>query len=256
MNHTPAPLARGWVVTLGAYRKTDRNDTRNLLLFGALNNPAFFFGNFKQDSHELRLAFGKGSRLHGQVGGYYFHELSNIEFNLGAPLSGLIIPSIAADATGFAFPQGPTVARSKAAFGQVTFDITPELHVTGGIRYTNDFKSRNGRTVLDFPTAARAAQFSSITSLPCSGTRCTLNQNIAAKTYNKTIYKGGIDYDVPGLGLIYANVSTGYKAGGFNDGCVAGGGVGCTLNAATLYYNPESPIQKFIKHSSILRSGV
>ncbi|WP_408591454.1 TonB-dependent receptor [Novosphingobium sp.] len=212
---------------LGAYRKTDRDDTRNLLLFSALNNPAFFFGTFKQDSHELRLAFGQGSRLHGQVGGYYFHEKSSLEFNLGAPLSSIVVPN----ATGFAFPQGPTVSKSKAAFGQLTFDITPALHITGGIRYTNDFKSRNGATVVDF---------ADVTKSICGKARCVLNENVAARTFNKTIWKVGVDYDAPGLGLIYAAVSTGYKAGGFNDGCVTGAGVGCALTPAALYYNPET----------------
>jgi len=215
------------ITYLGAYRRTDRNDVRDLLLFSSLNNTAFFFGNFKQDSHELRLAFGHGQPLHGQVGGYYFHEKSSLEFNLGVPLSGFVVPG----ATGFAFPQGPTVARSKAVFGQLTYDITPDLHVTGGIRYTRDFKSRNGATVVDFPTVAASI---------CGALRCTLNQNIASHTWNKTIWKVGVDYDVPGLGLLYAAVSTGYKAGGFNDGCVAGQGIGCALNDAALYYSPET----------------
>jgi len=223
---------------LGAYRKTDRNDVRNLLLFGSLNNPAFFFGNFKQDSHELRLAFGRGSALHGQIGGYYFHEKSFLELNLGAPLSGLVVPG----ASGFAFPQGPTVARSKAVFGQLTYDITPALHITGGVRYTHDFKSRDGQTVVDFPNLA-AQTASGLPAALCNPKfRCTLNQNVAARDYNKTIYKVGLDYDVPGLGLIYAAVSTGYKAGGFNDGCVTGAGIGCNLTPAALYFEPETLI--------------
>jgi iron complex outermembrane recepter protein len=212
---------------LGSYRKTERDDTRNLLLFGSLNNPAFFFGSFKQDSHELRLAFGKGQPLHGQIGGYYFNEKSSIEFNLGAPLSGFVVPN----ATGFAFPQGPTVSRSKAVFGQLTYDITPDFHLTGGIRYNNDFKSRNGATVVDF---------ADVTKSICGKARCVLNENIAARTFKKTIWKVGLDYDAPGLGLIYAAVSTGYKAGGFNDGCVAGQGIGCALTEAALFYNPET----------------
>ena len=230
---------------LGAYRETDRDETRNFLLLGSLNNPVVFFGNFKQDSHELRLAFGSGSPLHGQIGGYYFHEKSSLEFKFGAPLSTFIDP-LAPNATGFAFPQSPTVARSKAAFGQLTYDITPELHVTAGVRYTNDFKSRNGATVLDFPDAAAAVAYQAALAaagrdvVPCSDARCTLNQNIAAKTYNKTIYKFGVDYDAPGLGLIYASVSSGYKAGGFNDGCVTGQGIGCSLTEDALYYNPET----------------
>lgn len=215
------------VTYLGSYRKANREDERNLILFGALNNPAFFFGSFEQNSHELRVAFGQEQPLHGQVGAYYFHENSAIEFNLGAPLSGLVVPG----ATGFAFPQGPTKATSKAVFGNVTYDITPDLHITGGIRYTQDRKSRDGATVVDFPTVAASI---------CGSLRCVLNENLAARKFKKTIWKVGLDYDAPGLGLLYANVSTGYKAGGFNDGCVTGAGVGCALTADALYYNPET----------------
>lgn len=218
------------VTYLGSYREADREDVRNLVLnFGVLvNNPAFFFGNFKQNSHELRLAFGQGQRLHGQVGAYLFNEKSFIEFNLGNPLSGIVV----AGASGFAFPQGPTKAKSKAAFGQVTFDITDDLHLTGGVRHTQDDKSRVGATVVDFPTVA--ASF-------CGALRCKLNDNIAFGEYKKTTWKLGVDYDAPELGLLYASVSTGYKAGGFNDGCLTtSGGAGCSLTQDQLFFNPET----------------
>jgi iron complex outermembrane receptor protein len=128
------------------------------------------------------------------------------------------------------------VSRSKAGFAQLTYDIQSNLHLTGGVRYTNDFKSRNGSTVLYFPNQASVpSSFGS----QCVGTTCTLNQNIASATFEKVTWKVGLDYDVPGLGLAYFNVSTGYKAGGFNDGCVTGSGLGCALSASTLYYRPE-----------------
>jgi iron complex outermembrane recepter protein len=212
---------------LAGHRDGKRDELLNFRLFGSLNNPAFFIGDFKLDSHELRLAFGKDQPFHGQIGAYYFKEKSFIELNLGNPLSSIVVPG----ASGFAFPQGPTVARSKAVFGQFTYDLTEDLHVTAGIRYTNDFKSRDGATVVDFPTAA--AGF-------CGAVRCILNENIAARKFNKTTWKVGVDYDAPGFGLVYANVSTGYKAGGFNDGCITGQGVGCSLTADALFYNPET----------------
>jgi iron complex outermembrane recepter protein len=214
---------------LGSHRETERDDVRNLRLFGALNNPAFFFGDFKQDSHELRAAIGGDGPLRAQVGGYYFREKSFIEFNLGNPLSGIVAGN--PNAIGFAFPQGPTIAESKAAFGQLTFDVTEDLHLTAGIRYTNDLKSRDGATVLDFNSVANSF---------CGAIRCVLNENIARRKFNKTTWKVGVDYDAPGLGLIYASVSSGYKAGGFNDGCISGTGVGCALTANELFYNPET----------------
>jgi len=218
---------------LGSYRETKRRANQNYFLFGALNNPATSHGDFEQNSHELRAAFGAGNPLHGQAGIYYFKEELSLELILGNPLASLVAPG----AIGFAFPQGPVVARSEAGFGQLTYDITPDLHVTGGIRYTKDFKSRDGGTVADFPNTASIPA----SLLPkCTGLRCVLSQNIAAQNYKKTTWKFGIDYDAPGLGLFYASVSSGYKAGGFNDGCVTGHGLGCGLNESQLYYNPET----------------
>ncbi|MBU6207360.1 MAG: TonB-dependent receptor, partial [Alphaproteobacteria bacterium] len=224
---------------LGSFRWTDRSDVRDLLLFGALNNPAAFNGNFKQNSHELRLAFGKGKPLHGQAGVYYFHERSYLEFDLYAPLSGFVVPG----ASNFAFPQGPVTNQSKAVFGTLTYDITPALHLSGGVRYTSDLKARDGATIVDFPnTGAFPTGFAcnNQSTLPSGSVRCVLNQNIASRTFEKTTWKVGLDYDAPGLGLIYASVATGYKAGGFNDGCVAGSGIGCSLTPSSLYYNPET----------------
>jgi iron complex outermembrane recepter protein len=212
---------------LGSYRETKRRDVRDLLVFGGVHGTAFINGDFKQTSHELRAAFGDDGPLSGQVGAYYFSEESGIFASFGQPVAGLFGPA----ATGFAFPQDPTKARSVAGFGQLTYDITEDLHLTGGIRYTKDKKSRQGATVVDFPSAGVSF---------CGTARCVLNENIAERTYQKTTWKLGVDYDAPGLGLIYANVSTGYKAGGFNDGCVTGTGVGCGLTEDFLYFNPET----------------
>jgi iron complex outermembrane recepter protein len=212
---------------LGSYRETKRRDVRDLLVFGFLHGTAFVNGDFSQSSHELRAAFGKDSPLHGQVGAYYFHERSDIFASFGQPVAGLFGPA----ATGFAFPQSPTKATSIAGFGQFTYDLTENLHVTAGIRYTDDKKSRKGATVVDFPSAAVSF---------CGVARCVLNENIASRSFKKTTWKFGVDYDAPGLGLIYASVSTGYKAGGFNDGCVTGAGIGCGLTDSLLYFNPET----------------
>jgi iron complex outermembrane recepter protein len=214
---------------LGSYRETKRRDVRDILEFGFVHGTAFLNGDFKQTSHELRAAFGKDSPLHGQVGAYYFSEESDIFASFGAPISTAFFGP---NATGFAFPQGPTKARSVAGFGQLTYDITDDLHLTGGIRYTTDRKSRIGATVADFSSAAVSF---------CGTARCVLNQNIAKRTYKKTTWKVGADYDAPGLGLMYASVSTGYKAGGFNDDCVIGTGVACGLTSESqLYFNPET----------------
>lgn len=210
---------------LGSHRDADREYDRNYMVLGSIPNPATFFGDFEQDSHELRIAFGEDQPLHGQAGIYYFKEELDIELNLGAPLSQLVG---GADAVGYAFPQGPVEAESKAAFTEVTYDLTEDLHFTAGVRYTEDSKSRDGAIVLD-------------TQDPNTGaiTRAVLNENLAAEEWTKTTWKLGVDYFLGDLGMVYATMATGYKAGGFNDGCVTGSGVGCSSTEDLLYYGPE-----------------
>lgn len=208
---------------LGSYRETQRDQVGNFFIFDSFNNPQTFTGDYWQTSHEVRAAFGQGNPLHGQVGLYYFKERSGIAAFLQAPIAQIIGGP---NAVQFGFPQDPTISISKAAFGQFTYDLTLDLHLTGGVRYTIDEKSRRGATVLDFN----------------DGTRQFLQINDAARKFKKTTWRVGVDYDAPGLGLLYASVSTGYKAGGFNDGCEAGPSApaACALPAEALYYGPET----------------
>lgn len=200
-------LGFGTLTWLSSYREFDRDEMRQAGPSGS--QQAHFTGNFWQNSQELRLAVGRDSWWKAQVGGYYFKERSDL--------------TLVNFATDRAFIQGPTKALGKAAFGQLTLTPLEGLNLTGGIRYSEDEKSRSGVIVAD-PFGA--------------GT--VLQVNDANRSFSKTTWRLGADYDIPGLGLVYATVSTGYKAGGFNDGCLAGTGATCALTADQLYYQPET----------------
>jgi iron complex outermembrane recepter protein len=212
---------------LGSYRESNRQEFSN---FAGGPVTADFYGKYWQTSHEVRLAFGGDGPFQAQVGGYYFKERSGIAFFL----NNLLGPN-----TRFGFPQDPTIAENKSVFGQATFEIAPNLKLTGGARYSSDLKSRVGKTVLD--------SYTSVVNSSNIGTlinRTVFQINDASRKFSKLTWRAGIDYDSP-LGLIYASVSTGYKAGGFNDGCetpAAGqpNPNNCALPAGGLYYNPET----------------
>jgi iron complex outermembrane receptor protein len=65
--------------------------------------------------------------------------------------------------------------------------------------------------------------------------------NNASVSYSKITWRVGVDYDLTPDTLLYATVSTGYKAGGFNEGCLAGQ-TNCTspVPASALFYKPET----------------
>ncbi|MEN7535875.1 TonB-dependent receptor [Aurantiacibacter flavus] len=208
---------------LGSYRESTR-DTRSTIIGGM--NRATFAGDYWQTSHEARLAFGGEGPLSAQVGAYYFKEKSGIAFFILDPQS-LGFPPIA---TQFGFPQDPTIAINQSAFGQATYEVMPDLRFTAGVRYSNDEKSRVGATVFDTDPAAM---------IP--GNRVVLQVNDAARTFDKVTWRFGIDYDSP-VGLLFASVSSGYKAGGFNDGCLTGPNAPpqCVYTEDELFYQPET----------------
>ncbi|WP_227711000.1 TonB-dependent receptor [Novosphingobium ovatum] len=200
---------------LGSYRTMNRFMHSTLARTATTGNRDWFTGRYWQTSQEARLAFKSGN-LFVQTGGYYFKEKSGIAF---------FILDFFGPNSQFGFPQDPTIAVSKGVFGQASYNFTPELKITGGIRYSSDDKSRVGATVNDDLT---------------TGARTTFQTNNASRNFSKTTWRVGVDYDVPGLGLFYGSVATGYKAGGFNDGCETGTAPGCALPAAALYYAPET----------------
>jgi iron complex outermembrane recepter protein len=230
---------------LGSYRKYKRKEA----LFGYLGSAILpngadvfqlsvglpFTGNYRQNSQELRLAFNS-DQFKVQVGGYYFREASEIQlliFGLQGPPGqrGFV----------YGFPQA-TVSKTLGFFGQATYSFTDALRFTAGVRHTNDDKKRVGATIfhvnatdpLDFTTGPNAV-------INPRGYADSLN-NAQIKT-NKVTWRAGLEFDANEKSLLFATVSTGYKSGGFNDGCLA-----TTTNcsglavrtADALFYQPET----------------
>ncbi|WP_343033256.1 TonB-dependent receptor [Altericroceibacterium indicum] len=209
---------------LGSHREFDR---REELFTGRDDASAAYRSNanaqFKQDSHELRFSTTGSGPLSLQFGGYYFKESGFMKYYI----YGLLSPDEGTPGYVFGFPQRDVQSESYAAFSQATYAIIPELRLTAGVRYSHDKKSRLGATVI-------------CGSVACDGEGDSQTVNDASRSFSKVTWRAGLDYDLDDRTLLYATVSTGYKAGGFNDGCEEGTGSGCTLTADALYYNPET----------------
>jgi iron complex outermembrane recepter protein len=186
-----------------------------------------FGGDYRQDSHELRLATQPGGALSAQAGLYWFRERSHVLYSF-RDLELLQLPPW------YVFPNGPTEATGKAVFGQATYAISERLRATAGVRFSQDDKSRIGSTNFQ-----QAEQFNPATDLRLL--------NAAALSTRKTTWRLGAEYDLAKSSMLFATVSTGYKAGGFNDGCLAGTtalGIACPDQVAVpekaLIYQPET----------------
>jgi iron complex outermembrane receptor protein len=148
-------------------------------------NGVLFNANEQADnndySEEIRLT-GRDTASHQgglqwQVGGYFFDSSGDYHYakpGFGAPFIFTALPQT-----------------SQAGFAQVTYGVTDQLRVTGGVRFTDDFKGLTG-----------------------SGGHISVQGD-------KWTYKAGLEYDLTRSNLLYANISTGYVAGGPNGGDAA-----------------------------------
>lgn len=236
---------------LGSYREFSRDEQIDALqgryIFSPTpvyrQTPQTFKGDYWQNSQEIRLAYSS-DRFKGQVGAYYFKEQSGIEFLIfgrykGAPAPAFSVAYVPGeDGYVFGFPQDPTIAESTAFFGQGTFSVTDAFRLTGGARYTEDDKSRVGLTI----SHRALGEPNNFVADPVTNPVAD-SLNNASASFARTTWKVGAEADLNPSTLLYANVSTGYKAGGFNDGCLITD-ANCTVAASksreALYYQPET----------------
>jgi iron complex outermembrane receptor protein len=209
---------------LGSYRELTRDEDTAYLRNNGQVIRSTFDGDYWQNSQELRLFTTGNGPIKAQAGLYYFKEQSS----LVQSLIGFISPTPNTVGYIYQFNQNPTVSESYAGFGQVTWKVLDRLRLTGGVRYSHDTKSRVG-----FVGRCATEACNGATDLPAL--------NNAKRSFQRVTWRAGIDFDITDTTLLFGTVSTGYKAGGFNDGCAAG-----TTNCSTpvvanaLYYQPET----------------
>jgi iron complex outermembrane receptor protein len=196
-----------------SHRVFDTNINRDMNFTGTPtgNVARLDFGHGTQDSHELRIATSGSGPLKAQVGGNYFREKSDFNLcllNLSAPY--------------LCFARTPTIQTAYGIFGQATYSLTDELRVTAGARYSHDMKKLiGGGTRLQQGPVYDPAVDQEYPSR-------------AGRSWSKVTWRAGLDYDLSNLTLLYGTISTGYKAGSFNDG------IDGQTPDEQLYYRPET----------------
>lgn len=173
----------------------------------------------EQTSLEARLASDNNGPLKWQAGVFYFNEADSA-LNTNLEVGGYQIVDT---------PKLPV--ESIAGFGEATYSVTDRLRLTAGLRYTQDKKSQAGYTLLDafFPgqfnsTNCPAAQGGVAVAGPTTYLNnsypygyCVVPNGGNVKE-DSLSWKAGVEFDVAKQSLLYANVRTGYKAGGLAPG--------------------------------------
>lgn len=198
-------------VYLYGHRSAKRNEISSL--GAAPGIYQVYSDSFKQDSHELRLASNGSGPLQWVAGLYAFKEEGrNIDLDV-------LLPPQFGGGRAVHFVQNPAISESKAVFGQMTYDLAADWRVTGGLRQTQDDKSREGQT-----------------RVGPADTPIGVVGNRAKGSWSQLTYRLGLEHDISKTQMAYVNLATGYKAGGFNDGNAVAGDPNFNPN---LYYNPE-----------------
>ncbi|PZQ62234.1 MAG: hypothetical protein DI570_11715, partial [Phenylobacterium zucineum] len=154
-----------------------------------------------QVSQELQLTSDRSSdsRVKWVAGLFYFHE------DVATYARFKVNPSI------FIVGDGRVVTNSIAAYGQGSYDITPKLTVTVGLRYTIDHKTGFEHNLIT------------------SGGVTTDPEAHFADRWPSFTPKFGVDYQLSDAVLLYGSVTKGFQSGGYNIGSLQGRG-----------YDPES----------------
>lgn len=170
-------------------------------------------------SHELTLQSTGKRDIDWILGLYYAAEDNGIRFDIP------IMNGTQQGTVGWqgSFIQPKETVRSTAGFGQLTWNATDALHITGGLRYTSDKRENIGGTNNGWTGDATVPQVPvSVSSDPLAAGSGfgTYQHNDGSYTAKKTTWLARINYDFTRDFMGYASVSTGYKSGGLQDGGV------------------------------------
>ena len=180
-----------------------------------------------QFSEELRLATRRSARLRAVTGLYYYHEERSINIPqfLGTTTAQLLgLPATTPPLTSTTNAQ--TETDSWAAFGQVTYDITPTLIGEVGLRYTYDSK--------DFAYVQRITGGLASWPLPVRGIFGLLDPSdqlapgsggvgplTASDSWDQVTGLASLTWQATDALNLYVRYAQGYKSGGFQSTTVA-----------------------------------
>ena len=182
----------GTVSVVGGYRKSDVAYSNTGTSWQIIEDQ-----HPEQKSLEVRLASPSGQRLGYVVGAYY------LDTNIHARANG---ESGASHNYSDQFTN--LSGWTGALFTQLSYGISDTFRIVGGLRYTYEKKnsdSRRYRLLVNGPDPI----------LPPGPVGNVVNAVIGSQEWNKVNWKAGFEFDAAPRSLIYANASTGFKAGGF-----------------------------------------
>lgn len=188
-----ADLGFADLTSITAVRRT-RNDSKFDVDGGPLDlvNIGYLARN-KTFQQELRLASRQTEPLSWQAGVFYLKSgASTDQTQFGTAFAAQSLKQVDIKSS--------LTTESYAAFGELTYSITPTTKVTGGIRYTDEIRQFNGNQT---PTLLNS------TILPTASVKSRLK-------YSEVTYRIALRQELSDNINVYASVNRGFKAGTYS----------------------------------------
>lgn len=173
------------------------------------------YSNYTSSSHELDLKSTGEQTVDWILGAYYAAEDNNIRFDIPI-LNGTPQGTVSWQGS---FVQPKETVASTAIFGQATWNLGEHWRLTGGARWSHDKKQNEGGRGWGWtydPTLPQYPISPDVEPGPDTGFAVS-TYNDAKYSKSKVTWLARIDTDLGEHSLLYASVSTGYKAGGTQD---------------------------------------
>jgi iron complex outermembrane recepter protein len=194
-----ATLDIEWVTPLGTLTILPAHRTSQLSYLSDL--PTFYTAEdnqSRQESFEVRLASGEDHPFRYLFGAFYLYDNLTGHSDVEQP------PNL----TNSFLDMG---TRTAAAFSRLTYAFTDALRFSVSGRYNQDRKTTD-----DFRSTLSNYPFTTTPVYPLSYATGTGPFAVnAQQTWNSGTWKAALDYDLTPDTLVYANIGTGFKAGGF-----------------------------------------
>jgi iron complex outermembrane receptor protein len=204
--------------SITAYRR-DRSSTPidfDALPAADVDVPAIYRN--KQFSQELQLLIDRGP-LSGLVGGYYLNANSNNIFDVVLATTGALIGVPGFTASTF----GDVDTKTWAIFGDFTYDLTEQLSLSVGGRYTND---RRQATVIRRNLRGGASPelggtpvngiFNPVTNPTGRQVGLLTSDFQGEETFKEFTPRASITFEPDANNTFYASYAKGFKGGGFD----------------------------------------
>lgn len=168
--------------------------------------------DLQQLSQEVRLTSGTGERLTWLAGASYYREKERevLSITPGGDILRMFGAPVPSSLSETQTRRGRETIDSYAGFGEATYRLTPELRVTGGLRYTRDEVDQS------VTTNRFAGPFRAIFGDGVYGaTDGTVHR---ARTFSGWTPRLTLDWKPREDVMLYGSVTKGYKTGGFDPG--------------------------------------